>query len=88
VSEYIDWLTQLIGRIFCLLGVHKFTVIDATLGFGYAGEASALQCRRCGLLPAAIKALDQLGTAAVAHARRYAYRQSRLVDVGKHTSRS
>ena len=38
----------ILGRLLCLLGVHDFKVIDATIGFGSAGETSTVKCQRCG----------------------------------------
>ena len=38
-----------IGRLLCRLGFHSFRVIEATLGFGDAGNVEKVECRRCGV---------------------------------------
>ena len=38
-----------IGRLLCRLGFHNFRVIEATLGFGDAGNVEKVECRRCGV---------------------------------------
>ncbi len=41
-------LAGIVGRLLCLLGIHDFKVIDATIGFGSAGGTSTVKCQRCG----------------------------------------
>ncbi len=41
-------VASLIGRLFCLLGIHDFKITDATVGFGSAGGTVKVQCKRCG----------------------------------------
>ncbi|MCP4781839.1 MAG: hypothetical protein GY877_14210 [Hyphomicrobium sp.] len=38
----------IVDRLLCLLGIHDFKVIDATIGFGLAGGTSTVKCQRCG----------------------------------------
>ncbi len=40
-------LLTILGRLLCLLGSHKFRVVDMTLGFGSAGGVAKLECERC-----------------------------------------
>ena len=37
-------------RLLCRLGFHNFRVIEATYGFGDAGDIEKIECRRCGVL--------------------------------------
>jgi hypothetical protein len=43
-------MPKILGRLLCLLGIHDFRVIDATLGFGAGGGVAKVQCGRCGLI--------------------------------------
>ncbi len=38
------------GRLLCWLGMHDDKVIDATFGFGSAGNVERVECKRCGRL--------------------------------------
>ena len=40
-------LPDLVGWIACFLGLHRFRVIEVTLGFGSAASIAKLQCERC-----------------------------------------
>jgi hypothetical protein len=43
-------MKKFLGHLLCLLGIHDFRVIDATLGFGAGGGVEKVECRRCGLV--------------------------------------
>jgi len=43
-------IPSIIGRLSCRLGFHDFKVVEATLGFGDAGGAQKVKCRRCGVI--------------------------------------
>ena len=40
-------LLTILGRLLCQLGLHKFRVVDVTLGFGPSGGVAKLECERC-----------------------------------------
>ena len=40
-------LLTILGRLLCLLGLHKFRVVDVTLGFGPSGGVAKFECKRC-----------------------------------------
>lgn len=42
-------MMEIIGRLFCWLGIHDFRVVDVTLAFGAGGAVETVECRRCGL---------------------------------------
>ena len=45
----MDLIDSLLGLL-CRLGFHNFRVIEATYGFGDAGDIEKIECRRCGVL--------------------------------------
>jgi len=38
----------MIGRAFCIFGMHDFRIIESTMGFGQTGTVQKVECRRCG----------------------------------------
>jgi len=43
-------LLNLLGQLYCRLGVHDFRVIDISFTFGATGNIEKIQCQRCGLV--------------------------------------
>ncbi len=41
---------EILGRLLCWFGFHKFRIIDVTIGFGEAGSVENVECRRCGMI--------------------------------------
>ena len=39
---------SLLGRLLCLLGFHKFILVETIGSFGAAGGVQKLRCKRCG----------------------------------------
>jgi len=39
-----------LNYLLCLLGIHRYKVIDITFGFGKAGSTQKLKCKVCGIL--------------------------------------
>ena len=40
---------NLIGRLLCLLGLHKYRLLEVTVAFGPAGVVEKVECERCGM---------------------------------------
>ncbi len=43
-------MRKFLGRFLCLLGIHDYRVVDATMGFGSGGSVARMECRRCGAI--------------------------------------
>ena len=43
-------IMQWVNKIFCLLGLHQFKVIDITFGFGASGDVEKVECIHCGVI--------------------------------------
>ncbi len=43
-SQLPDWL----GRLLCLMGFHKYHLVESDFGFGIGGQVDKVECRRCG----------------------------------------
>ncbi len=39
---------KILGRLLCLLGIHKFRILEVTYGFGPGSNVQRLECRWCG----------------------------------------
>ena len=38
-----------LNYLLCLLGIHRYKVIDATFGFGAGGTTQKVKCKICGM---------------------------------------
>ena len=73
LSRRTGGLAGMVGRLLCLLGIHDFKVIDATLGFGSGGRnlygpMSTLQAGRYALQLNAVMAREVRGARGFASA--------------------
>ena len=47
VFQQLDLVFAPCGRLLCLLGLHRYRVIDVTLSFGSGRGVAKLECERC-----------------------------------------
>ena len=38
-----------LSLLLCLLGIHRYKVIDISFGFGVGGSVRTIQCKICGI---------------------------------------
>jgi hypothetical protein len=42
-------MKKILNKLLCLLGIHRYKIIDATYGFGPGGSVETIECRACGI---------------------------------------
>ncbi len=47
IFQQLDLVFAPCGRLLCLLGLHRYRVIDVTLSFGSGRGVAKLECERC-----------------------------------------
>ena len=38
-----------LGLLLCLVGIHRYKLIDVSFGFGQSGAVKTVQCKICGI---------------------------------------